>query len=165
VKKKSRNRLEKRIREAKSQTVRQELARYGQRVSMNVHRIEVWRARWLSTRTPDGKMTLTPGEREWLLSLFMQPMINLDDKFFSDMAESIRLYKKHLKPDGGIEDNDPVRRKLSDFIWWICNPAPPKEEIAQHVGYTGDMRTFRAMLNELGVRWTKSKGGRPRNSE
>ncbi len=156
---KHRKTLKRRIAAEPSQWNKQALAQAGREVSMNWWRVKLWHERWQKTKLPNGTMPLAEFEREALLSLFMRPLVELDDKFFSDMADEIRSYKAHPMPDQGT---DPTCYKLSDPWRWAARPPLTVQAIKQRIGFAGTTRRLLKLLTEMDVPFTKSKGGRPR---
>ena len=140
-----------------------EIAKYGETVP-GVFRVEYWQNRWkiCFTKWQEAGSKGRPGldlsepEREALLGLFMWPVIKLDDKFFDQMADAIRRYKKQTEPV------DPLRLKLNDPKVWLTNPLSTPREIATRIGYKGDMDYFRRLLKRMKIWHRADRGGRPR---
>jgi hypothetical protein len=137
---------------------RQALARYGREVPMAVHYVKLWRERWQRTHKADGTMPLNEPEKETLLSMFMWPLIALDEKFFTDMAEAIRIYRQ--TPHEGV---DPKLLQLSDPYFWLARPPLTVSKIKERSGFKGSLRFLRQLIRDLKIPHTKSKGGRPHN--
>jgi hypothetical protein len=156
MKRKTRKTLPGQIRNEPSQGIRQELAWFGKRVSHNVHRVKFWHERWIRTQDTKGRMPLADFEREALLSIFMRPLVKLNANFFADMARAICIYRNQTTPP------DKVLHGLNDLALWLVRPPLTSKEIADHIGYRGDMNVLRRTLTALRVPWKKLRGGRPK---
>jgi len=151
-----RNRLPGQIKREESQGLRREIAFYGKRVSMHVHRAKLWSERFKKTSKDGVTMPFEEFEREAMLSLFMHPFVRLDSNFFREVADGIDVFKRQSEPV------DPDRFALSDAYFWIGNPGMTTEEIAKRINFKGSIATLRKILNDLKVPHKKSPGGRPK---
>lgn len=117
-------------------------------------RVEHWQDKLRSLQTAGKQFHMTPQEREAMLSLFMLKFIALDDQFFADTAEAIRFYKKR-----NPQTEDILRRKLSDPAFLAKDADSTATQIAERVGYKGDMEVFRRILRKMGRKYRSGKQG------
>jgi hypothetical protein len=155
-----RNRREGMIARTPDTFERQTLARYGRKLPHQIWYVTNWQARLKNDPEFRIKAKLDQNEIGVWLGIFLKPLLALDDRWFDEMAEAIRAYRN----DGKKPVNpDELRIKLSDLRLLAQEP-PELKQLAKQVGYTGNMESFRRVVDSMGVPYKKNKGGRPRKT-
>lgn len=146
-----RNTLAKQIAREPSQNIRRHLAQYGRELPL-MHVVEFLCKRW----NGETGVRLSPAEQQFYLSKFLTAVVQHDSRYFRWLADALDAHWEWVKN----HSQDPLRKKLSDPGWWL-QPRTPSE-IAQQIGYRGNLDRLRRVLRELQVPTRRGAAGRPK---